>query len=251
MRLPRFFIQPSSNPQEIHTLSFEESHHALSVLRLGPGDAVELFDGDGRTFSGTVIGPKAGRLLIQINQGFVSASAPAVRLTLAPCLIKPERMELLIQKACELGVYAIVPLVSERTIVRLPAERLKAKTARWQKIAAESCKQCGRSVLPRLQPVARLEDFITRAEGYDMILLPTLAVPASDLRKTLEGRGPKNVLILVGPEGDFTPAEARSAVSRGAAPVLLGRLVLRSETAAIYLLSALNFFFGEAIHGSA
>jgi 16S rRNA (uracil1498-N3)-methyltransferase len=102
--------------------------------------------------------------------------------------------------------------------------------------------------LPRILPAARFEDFIARADGYDMILLPTLAVPVSELRGALKGPRPKEVLALIGPEGDFTPAEARLAVSRGAVPVSLGKLVLRSETASLYLLSALNFFFGEASH---
>ena len=251
MKIPRFFIKPGTGTEASFLLSSEESHHAHSVLRLKAGDAVELFDGQGRVYTGTVLGATGGRMSIQVNQNSASAAAPAVRVTLAPCLIKPERMELLIQKACELGVYQVAPLVSERTVIRLSGERLKGKQVRWQKIAAESCKQCGRSVMPRVLPASRFEDFIARADGYDMILLPTLAVPAGGLREALGDKLPRNILVLIGPEGDFTPGEAHLAASRGAFPVTLGSLVMRSETASLYLLSALNFFFGEAIHESA
>ncbi len=243
MKAPRFRIEVLCSEPVL--LSKEESRHALSVLRLKAGDAVELFDGKGAAFSGTVLGEAGGRLRVQPNAPSPVRETMPVRITLAPAIVKSDAMDLLIQKAAELGAAEIAPLVTERTVVRISADRREGKLERWQKIAAEACKQCGRSDYPTVRPVARYDDFVRNFSEYDMILLPTLVAKGRGLYETMKDSAAKRVLVLIGPEGDFSPTEAAEAVSRGARPVSLGPLVLRSETAALYALSTIAFFFRE------
>ena len=143
----RFHISSSQISNGSVTLDKKESHHALSVLRIKAGEAVELLDGKGKVFQGVVASTEKRQVKVSVfEKSSRDGSLGPIRITLAVSVIRPERMEYLIEKACELGVYSIVPLISERTIIRLSAERWKGKIQRWQKIAQESCKQCG---LPR------------------------------------------------------------------------------------------------------
>lgn len=241
----RFRFDAASVKEGVVQLDREESHHALAVLRLKRGDVVELFDGAGNKFSGVLLGDKKGCVSVALNRAIAAASRTA-SIVLAISVIKPDRMEWLIEKACELGVSAIQPLLSERSVVRISRERWDAKIARWKKIAAESCKQCGRGVVPE---IFELRDYAVFTKNlkkeYDLILIPTLAAAGSSFKKALGVLQPKKALVFIGPEGDFTPNEVEAARAQGAVPVSLGELVMRSETAAIYALSALNFYLSD------
>ena len=230
------------------TLSREESHHAVSVLRLRKNDAVDLFDGRGNRFGGRVVDIKEGSVSVRLERAAAppgNFAASPVEVTLAVSVIKPDRMDYLIQKAAELAVSAIVPVLSERSVVKLSKDRWDAKVERWRKIALESCKQCGQPKVPEISAPRDLKDVLADSGRYDKILIPTLAARGDILYKTLLLSGTKRILALIGPEGDFTPEEVRLACSRGAVPVSLGPLVLRSETAALYILSVLNFYCRE------
>ncbi|PIU40247.1 MAG: hypothetical protein COT00_02720 [Candidatus Omnitrophica bacterium CG07_land_8_20_14_0_80_50_8] len=229
-------------------LDERESRHALVVLRLKAPEAVGLIDGKGRAFKGVVAGIENGFLRVRIDAGSLAGAVPwpfPVQVTLAVSVIKPERMELLIQKACELGADAILPVRSERSIIRLSKERWQEKIKRWRKIAVESCKQCGLPATPQIHEAADLKTVLSSATGYDKILIPTLSGVTRPLREALPRPAPDRLLALIGPEGDFSDKEVALAVSYGARPVSLGPLVLRTETAVFYLLSVLNFFYGE------
>ena len=244
----RFQIDPALVRNGSILLDAKESHHAVSVLRLKPGERVGLMDGQGRAFKGVVAGIESGRLRVRMEERPTAEAVPGplhVQITLAVSVIKPERMELLIQKACELGVHAIIPVRSERSVVRLSKERWEEKIKRWRKIAAESCKQCGLPMTPQIHEAVELKNVLSGSSGYDKILIPTLAGTTGPLYETLKKSAPGRLLALIGPEGDFSDQEVASAVACGAEPVSLGPLVLRTETAALYLLSALNFFYRE------
>ena len=280
--MPRFHISPGSEKEGVVMLDKAESHHALAVLRLKAGEVVELLDGQGGIFQGIVAGAERGLLKISVArpsrpprsaaiEGIAAVARPSrpprsaaiegiaavrgdskqnaesrVTITLAVSVIKPERMELLIQKSCELAAHSVIPLISERTVVRLSRERWQSKIQRWQKIARESCKQCGRSLVPVIQPVMEFKKFAETISQYDLSLIPTLALPVQGFCCTLNAnKSAKSLLILIGPEGDFSRNEALLAVERGAKPVSLGPLVLRSETAALYALAVVNFFYQE------
>jgi len=239
----RFHFDPKLIREGLVELNDRESLHAKKVLRLGPGDLVELFDGSGGSFQGVVASAAARRVLVAVREGR-RGSEPSVQASLAAGVIKPERMEWMLEKACELGVHEWRPILTERVVVRLAVERWKAKVERWRKIALESCKQCGQSRVPDIEAPAAFKHLVREFQKYDAVFIPTLAVAAQYFYTALSSRGcAQKILILIGPEGDFTKEEVRLAVDAGAVPVSFGELVMRSETAAIFALSAAQFFY--------
>jgi 16S rRNA (uracil1498-N3)-methyltransferase len=237
----RFHIAPPVPVDGTISLDKKEAHHAVSVLRIKAGEIVELLDGQGGVFQGLIA--SADKSGVNVSVLAKKASLPkTVPVTLAAAVIKPEAMDLLVQKAAELGADAIVPLISERTVVRLSPERWESKTSRWKKIAQEACKQCGRPVPPDVRQALSFSDFCRELSSYGLVLLPTLAVETNDLQSTLAAAGSvRSALVMIGPEGDFSKKEAEQAILSGAKPVSLGPLVLRSETAALFALSVLQF----------
>lgn len=225
----RFYLPNFQNP----VLSAAETHHATHVLRLKPGDIVNAFDGRGHEAQCRVA--DAGKLTIL--QQSTTQPLPC-RITLAQAVPK-KNMDLIVEKATELGVTTILPLLSERTIVRL--DENAGKLDRWREIALESCKQCGNNWLPVIEPPRKVPAFLADTGPYDLKLIASLQPGAQPLTALLPSTRPASVLILIGPEGDFTPAEISSAKNAGCLPLSLGPLVLRAETAAIYTLSILHY----------
>ncbi len=156
-------------------------------------------------------------------------------------------MDLIVQKAVEIGAAEIFPLLSARTVVQLDPESAAQKQAKWQTIAIEAAKQCGQNWLPQVQTPQTLAQFFQDHRRFDLQLIGSLQSDAVHLKKILaqfsteDGARPSNVLMLVGPEGDFTPAELSLARSQGCRPITLGPIVLRVETASIYCLSVLSY----------
>lgn len=227
---------------DVVILDEKESRHALSVLRLKTGDSVEIFDGEGQSVAGVIASQAGGRVSVKVGHNRL-ARAAGTQVTLGISVIKPERMEWLIEKSTELGAFAIQPLLTDRTVVRLSPERWEGKIVRWKKIAAESCKQCGLSQVPRIEPITPWDSVVKTFSSYDLVLLPTLPEKNATLFDALKA-APRTsrILVLIGPEGDFTPAEIEKARSAGARLITLGDLTFRSETAAIFTLSALTFY---------
>jgi 16S rRNA (uracil1498-N3)-methyltransferase len=229
----RFFLPNLQQP----VLGAEEAHHALHVLRLKVGDTLNVFDGRGH---------EAQCLIAEISKDAVrlktlmQSTTPAVpcRITLAQAIPK-KSMDLIVQKATELGVASIVPLVSDRSVVKLDEDSKRIE--RWHEIALEACKQCGNNWLPEIQPPRKMREFLNSPGQFDLKLIASLQ-PDSKLLKAILGEAakPSSILILIGPEGDFTPAELGLAKSAGCLPLSLGPLVLRADTAAIYALSILH-----------
>ena len=240
--MPRFYIPSIAwNPDRL-ALDVAESHHAFDVLRMTAGDRATVFDGEGHEAEVELLKPgKSGTELRKISLG-KSAPLPC-RITLAQAVPKGKNMELIIEKATELGVGAIAPLMSERTVVRGSEEDHVRKQSKWQRTAVEACKQCGQNFLPRVAQPCTPRAFFERNERFDLMLIGSLQGDARPLKQVMAEFGakrPKSVLILIGPEGDFTPAEVALAKSNGCRPVTLGPIILRTETAAIYCVSVLN-----------
>jgi len=158
-------------------------------------------------------------------------------------------MELIVQKAVEIGAAEIAPIVSDRTVVQIDSETAAQKQAKWQQIAIEAAKQCGQNWLPRVHAPRRLTEFFSSAseESFDLRLIGSLQPDARHLKRILEDYSsehrdrPRSVMMLVGPEGDFTPAELSLARRHGCQPITLGPVILRVETAALYCLSILSY----------
>jgi 16S rRNA (uracil1498-N3)-methyltransferase len=234
-----------SDPQEI-ALSDGESHHLVSVNRAAKGDTVVAFDGKGSEWicELTDADRKAARLKVRFAQ---KAKPLPWRITLGQALPLGGAMDSIVRKATEIGVSRIVPLESERTQVHLDGARSDRKIEKWQTAALEAAKQCGNPWLPEIGPVTPAAAFMEAAKGYDLKLIASLQPGARSLKTALaayraaNNRSPNNVLWLVGPEGDFTPAEMSRSSAAGFEPISLGPLVLRCETAAVYALSVLTY----------
>ena len=241
----RFFIEPARWNPAAPRLTGEEAHHAKHVLRLKDGESCVVFDGQGSEQAAKVAGFDGHE--VALRPGPVAKTPPlACRIALAQAIPKGRNMDLIVQKATELGASALFPVLSERTIVRLDRDEAERKQEKWQRVAVEACKQCGQNFLPQVgRPVPLAELLAARCRDFDLVIVASLQPGSRRLKPILaefqemRGRPPGSVLMLVGPEGDFTPAEINQALSAGALPMTLGPIVLRTETAALYSLSVL------------
>jgi len=242
----RFYLPPEQCAGSILTLADREAHHGLHVLRLRIGDRAIVLDGVGHEIMCEVKELKRDAFQLIVTQ---KSSTPALpyQVTLLQAIPKGKSFETIVQKATELGVSQIVPLLSERVVTHLDEDRTEHKIEKWQQVAIEAIKQCGSAWLPRIETPVTPKDFLARLEKYDMSLVASLqddrVHPREWFRKFHEENHklPQSVCVWIGPEGDFTPAELNVIKGSGALPISLGRLVLRSETAAVYCLSVLNY----------
>jgi 16S rRNA (uracil1498-N3)-methyltransferase len=229
--MSRFYL-PNLEPL---ILTGAEAHHATHVLRLRAGDDIQVFDGTGNAVDCQITTMKKDGVALQAIRRFHTEPLRC-RLTLAQAIPK-KNMDLIVQKATELGVAKIVPLVTERTVVQVT--EASRKLERWREIALESCKQCRNNWLPEVSAPQSLEKFLAAPGQFDLKLVAALQPDAKPLKEILAGTV-SSALILIGPEGDFTPAEYEAARAAGCVPLSLGTLVLRAETAALYTLSILH-----------
>jgi 16S rRNA (uracil1498-N3)-methyltransferase len=233
-----------ANATEIR-LAPEESHHLVTVNRCSRGDPVVAFDGHGHEWLTECIDAGKSGTVLHIKESR-PAQVRSFEITLGQALPKGSTMDDIVRQATEIGAARIVPLLSERTQVHLDGDRADKKTGKWRTAAIEAAKQCGNPWLPEIAPLQALLPFLTTASGYDLKLIASLHAGTTTLKKTLatyaakHGHAPRTVLWLVGPEGDFSPAEMTAAITAGCTPVTLGPLVLRSDTAAVYALSILS-----------
>ena len=246
MSTHRFYLSPAQWSREKPELDPGDSHHCADVLRLKPGDRVSVFDGEGRVAEAELADVHRKHCSLRLGRTHVTPD-PRCALTLAQAVPKGKNMDLILQKAVELGASEIVPLLTSRTVVRIDdAGDGERKRERWQQIALEACKQCGRNTVPRVAPPSTAEQFLARTPAAGLLLLASLQPDARTIKEVLaeytaESNGsPSSVTILVGPEGDFTPAELTLLKQAGARSVTLGPTILRAETAALYCLSVLG-----------
>jgi 16S rRNA (uracil1498-N3)-methyltransferase len=258
----RHLVTPDTLLADTCVLGKEEARHLLTVLRVKPGDSIELFDGQGHTRQMSVVSPfshfmkcengetqqKSSKNLLCLKAlaPVVHHPRPLFALTLFACVSKGKHMDWTLEKAVELGVARIVPVISERTIVRLDAKERETKTDRWMRIAEEAARQSGRAWLPEILPPCSLTESLPLVKETSPTFVAALTPDAQPLRDFLSP--PTSSLLplpsragwFVGPEGDFTPDELRLLLEAGAIPVSLGQNVLRTETACLYGLCALN-----------
>lgn len=241
----RFYLAPEHWQSDRLTLTGAEAHHARNVLRLETGDKLVLFDGRGRELTAEITSGSPELALRKLHE----AQTPPLRcqITLGQAIPKGKNMDLIVQKAVEIGAAEIAPILSDRTVVRLDEESAISKQAKWETVAVEAAKQCGQNWLPRVHVPQTMAQFFQQPRRFDLQLIGSLQSDAVHLKKILaeylaeHGDRPTSVLMLVGPEGDFTPAELSLARSHGCRPITLGPIVLRVETASIYCLSVLSY----------
>jgi len=241
----RFYLPAEHWMGDSLALTGAEAHHCRNVLRLERGDKVVLFDGRGRELTAEIGSTSPEISLRKLHE----AQTPPLRcqITLGQAIPKGKNMDLIVQKAVEIGAAEIAPILSDRTVVRLDEESAASKQAKWQTVAIEAAKQCGQNWLPPVQVPQTMAQFFQQPRRFDLQLIGSLQSDAVHLKKILgeysaeHSDRPTSVLMLVGPEGDFTPAELSLARSHGCRPITLGPIVLRVETASIYCLSVLSY----------
>jgi len=242
----RFYLLPEQCQEPPLFLTGREAHHARHVLRIGRGERITVLDGAGREIVCEVQEHDHDKVRLKVCETHLHPATPS-QITLLQAVPKGKIMEAIIQKATELGAFRIVPVFSERVVAQLDEEDATRKAAKWQVTAVEAIKQCGAAWLPRVEPPLTPSQFLARNEHFELPLMASLAAGSRPAREYFRafhakhGRLPSSVCVWVGPEGDFTPAETEAIKAHGALPITLGRLILRTETAAIYCLSVLNY----------
>jgi 16S rRNA (uracil1498-N3)-methyltransferase len=242
----RFHLPPAECQASTLVLSGREAHHGLHVLRLRPSERVVVLDGAGHEFLCEACEFTRDTIRLAVVQRHDLPPLP-YQITLLQAIPKGKSFDAIIQKATELGAARIVPLLSERVVSHLEGEQADHKVEKWHQLAVEAIKQCGSAWLPEIDAPLTPKAFLERGEVYDLPLVASLQTDGRHPREWFDrfvaekGRVPRRVSIWVGPEGDYTPAELNAVKAAGALPITLGRLVLRSETAAVYCLSVLSY----------
>lgn len=238
--IPRFFCPLPADPAGTITLPAPVAHHIDRVLRLADGDAITLFDGRGSEFAARLL--RNGR---SFDAVVGDESAPqresALNVTLLQCLAAADKMDWIVQKAVELGVARVQPVASRRAVVKLAGERAQRRVEHWQQVAVSACEQCGRNRVPEVQPLLTLPQALAAAGGQRLLLHPEGGVPL----KSAGLRADEPITVLIGPEGGFDAEELAAARAAGFAALTLGPRVLRTETAGLAVLSALNTLIGD------
>lgn len=221
-------------------LSTDETHHVFAVDRFRAGDAVLVFDGEGSEYEAVIIGKKNDCAVLEIKRQ-IEKDENKHTLRVAVCLPKNAKFEDIIEKCTELNVDEVIPLISRRTILKIDKSKITVKQERWQKKAIESSKQTNRVKFPQIRTVCKFSDFVSTVTDKTLVLIPTLYSDSSFRDAISDIKHRRDIVVLIGPEGDFDLEEVKMAESKGAIAVSLGRTVLRVETAVIFAISVINY----------
>lgn len=223
-------------------LPTQAAHHAAKVLRLSIGDEIVLFDGSGGEYAALIKDIGKHGVVVQIGVHRAAERESPLCVTLAQAISSGDKMDLTLQKATELGIARIQPLESERSVVRLSGERAEKRIAHWQGVVISACEQCGRNQIPEVATIRRFHDWLGIEEKSRLRLMLSPGAPMN-LRDLPRPEQP--VTLLIGPEGGFSTVEIASAQHAGYTPICLGARILRTETAALAALAAMQTLWGD------
>jgi 16S rRNA (uracil1498-N3)-methyltransferase len=240
MRIPRIYC-PQDLAENTHVVLEEEaSHHLLNVLRMDVGRALRIFNGDGKEYNAEIQSASKKTATISVVSQLGTQTESPLDIQLAIALSKGDRFELVLQKSTELGVKTIIPLFTERTDVKLKADRIEKKMKSWKKIIIGACEQSGRTQLPVLEEPSQLNEFIsTDRDGLKLVLHHRNSNSLADHDK------PESLTLIIGPEGGLSEKEILAANKQGYANLALGPRVLRTETAPIAALAIAQQLWGD------
>jgi 16S rRNA (uracil1498-N3)-methyltransferase len=244
----RFYAPGLSDGSPAVDLPRDEAEHLSRVLRLRAGDPVHVFDGRGREFSGKVHQVGRASATVTLDEEVTPLREPSVRLTLVQAVPKGDAMDRIVRDATMLGVAGILPLVSARAEVSVRRLEASGRVSRWQRIAVASAKQCGRAVVPAVLELATLEECFGRVDADRRYLLAEpglLQVDSVGARSLSAEPAPASALLIVGPEGGWTPGEVETARRAGCTPLTLGPRTLRADAAAAVAITALQCAWGD------
>ncbi|HEV2268154.1 MAG TPA: 16S rRNA (uracil(1498)-N(3))-methyltransferase [Steroidobacteraceae bacterium] len=242
MRLTRVYV-PDLSPGR-RTIEGDAANHITRVLRLKPGDPLIVFDGRGGEYAASIEAFRKDAVIVAVGDHSATTRESPFTLTLAQGVSRGERMDWVVQKATELGVTRIVPVMTERTVVKLDVKQSERKVAHWRGIAVAACEQSGRDRIPDIASPLALHDFFHGADpqATRLLLSPSGTQQVNDLQPKEGG-----IVVLIGPEGGLAESEQRAAVAAGFVAVRLGPRVLRTETAAVAALTLLQHQFGDLV----
>jgi 16S rRNA (uracil1498-N3)-methyltransferase len=243
--MSRFYVPQPKIENGMLRVEGDEVRHIQKVLRLKAGDEVIVFDGSAKEYEGTIIEEGSASVVIAVRNVLSSKSESPLEITLAQSLLKGEKMDYLIQKATELGVNRIIPFFSSRTIPLLEESRRLRRYHRWKRIAIEASKQCGRGMVPKIDPFLDFLEMVQTA-SQDSLRLILWEREGERLKEILMGlKEKRKIFFVIGPEGGFTQEEIEKSQRKEFIPVNLGRRILRSETSSLCLLSILQYEYGD------
>ncbi len=243
--MSRFYVPQPQIEKGMLKIEGNEVKHIRKVLRLKAGDEIMVFDGLGNEYAGTIVEEGPSSVMIKIENIFSSKRDSFLEVTLAQSLLKGEKMDYLIQKATELGVKEIIPFFSSRSVPLLEKSGRLKRHHRWGKISIEASKQCGRGVVPKIEPLQDYSEMLQIASPGSLRLI-LWEREGVRLKEVLERSKEKTrIFFIIGPEGGFSQEEVEEAKREGFIPVTLGRRILRAETASLCLLSILQYERGD------
>ena len=228
------------------TITGDDVNHIKNVLRAAQGDSLIVSDGNGSDYNVIIDEIQKSSISASIVNAFQNRTEPPVKITLYQGIPKSDKMETIIQKCVELGIYSIVPVLTDRTVVRFKDTRdMDAKTVRWRRVALEAAKQCNRGIIPEVAVPVKLNKAFEAAANYDLSLIPYENETDAGLGKYMTRQGVHSICIFIGPEGGFEESEIERARQNGIKAVTLGPRILRTETAGAAVLSILMYELGD------
>ena len=241
--MQHFFVSPQQVKEEKIYVEGSDVNHIKNVLRMKLGEKLTVNDGEGWQYLCEVESYEADMAVLYIVEKSKAETELSSRIYLFQGLPKQDKMELIVQKAVELGAYQVIPVSTKRAVVKLDAKKAGKKVERWQQIAVSAAKQAGRGIVPTVGEVCTYAQALKMAEELDVVLIPyELAEGIEETKKIIAGIRPgQSVGVFIGPEGGFDEEEVKLAMEAGAKPVTLGRRILRTETAGLTTLSLLMF----------
>lgn len=240
----RILVDPSELERATLTLRGQEFHYAARVRRARSGETVEVFDGAGRSATATVTEIRTDELDLNLAAP-QDVPTPLPEVWVGAALIKGERMDWMVSKLVELGAARILPFIGERTVVRVPPDRARARQQRFERLAQAASRQCRRAHLPHIAPIQSFDEVLRESADVGLKLIPRVADRLPPLVSAMPPMRPRSLVVLVGPEGGFAPEETAAASAAGFVSVSLGPRVLRAETAALAAAALIDLHFQQ------
>lgn len=242
----RFFVHPEALNQKTGLISGSDAKHIVKVLRLKESDRLFLFDGRGFDYEAEIARVSPEKVEVNILKKFPSESEPLVHITVAQALLKDRKMDDIIRQVTELGIFRWIPFPAHRSVSRLDRRRLSSRMERWERIAKESLKQCGRNKTPAIIPADSFEAMVSISENSDLkfIFWENETTVLTDIKSPRE-KPVQHIFMGIGPEGGFTVEEIEKATTCGFRTLSLGPRILKSDTATVSACTLMQYLYGD------
>ncbi len=245
--MARFFVSKENIYNDIITITGNDVNHIKNVLRLKPGDQIDICDGSSNDYIAVIEALEKNEVKTKILDRIGNQNESEIKVMLFQGIPKSDKMDTIIQKNVELGIHSIYPVITDRTVVKIDrGTSAVKKTERWQRIALEAAKQCQRGIVPSVGNMLSFKEALkTAVNNSELSIIPCLREKDNTMRRVINNRSLKSVSVFIGPEGGFSDEEADLAEKSGVVPVTLGPRVLRTETAGFVVLSLIMYELGD------